>query len=143
MPEDVRVKKIAGHAVLMAQSGQYNVSRCRRHGEEGAARLACCEFVNHTLAMLFLLNERHMPFYKWAFRAAKELPKLSELIPTLEALLREPDEDTIERVSAAVIEELRAQGLTDGGWDFLEPHAYAVMRRIRNPEIAALHIMEV
>ena len=43
----------------------------------------------------------------------------------------------------AVIEELRAQGLTDGGWDFLEPHAYAVMRRIRNPEIAALHIMEV
>ena len=143
MPEDVRVKKIAGHAALMAQSGQYNVSRCRRHGEEAAARLACCEFVNHTLAMLFLLNERHMPFYKWAFRAAKELPKLSELIPTLEALLREPDEDTIERVSAAVIEELRAQGLTDGGWDFLEPHAYAVMRRIRNPEIAALHIMEV
>ena len=143
MPEDVRVKKIAGHAVLMAQSGQYNVSRCRRHGEEAAARLACCEFVNHTLAMLFLLNERHMPFYKWAFRAAKELPKLSELIPTLEALLREPDEDTIERVSAVVIEELRAQGLTDGGWDFLEPHAYAVMRRIQNPEIAALHIMEV
>ena len=42
-----------------------------------------------------------------------------------------------------LIEELRAQGLTDGGWDFLEPHAYAVMRRIRNPEIAALHIVEV
>ena len=34
-------------------------------------------------------------------------------------------------------------GLTDGSWDFLEPHAYAVMRRIQNPEIAALHIMEV
>ena len=143
MPEDVRRKKIAGHAALMAQSGQYNVSRCRRHGEEAAARLACCEFVNHTLAMLFLLNARHMPFYKWAFRAAKELPKLAEAVPMLEALLREPDEDTIERVSAAVIEELRAQGLTDGGWDFLEPHAYAVMRRIKNPEIAALHIMEV
>ena len=46
MPEDVRIKKIAGHAALMAQSGQYNVSRCRRHGEESAARLACCEFVN-------------------------------------------------------------------------------------------------
>ena len=46
-------------------------------------------------------------------------------------------------MSAAVIEELRAQGLTDGNWDFLEPHAFAVMRRIQNPEIAALHIMEV
>ena len=43
----------------------------------------------------------------------------------------------------ALAAELRAQGVTDGGWDFLEPHAYAVMRRIQNPEIAALHIMEV
>ena len=143
MPEDVRLKKIAGHAALMAQSGQYNVSRCRRHGEEAAAYLACGEFVKHTLAMLFLLNRRHMPFYKWAFRAAGELPVLAELVPALETLLREPDEDTIERVSAAVIGELRAQSLTDGDWDFLEPHAYAVMRRIQNPEIAALHVMEV
>ena len=143
MLEDVRHKKIAGHAALMAQSGQYNVSRCRRHGEDGAARLACAEFVNHTLAMLFLLNGRHMPFYKWAFRAARELPKLAELVPALEALLCEPDEEMIERVSAAVVCELRAQELTDGTWDFLEPHAYAVMRRIRDPEIAALHVMEV
>lgn len=142
MPEDVRTKKIAAHAALMAQSGQYNVSRCRRHGEEAAARLACDEFVRETLSMLFLLNRRHMPFYKWSFRAARELPKLAELVPALEALLREPDEDTIERVSAAVIGELRAQGLTDGAWDFLEPHAYAVMARIRDPEIAALHVME-
>ena len=71
------------------------------------------------------------------------MERSKQIMDALEALLREPDEDTIERVSAAVIEELRAQGLTDGGWDFLEPHAYAVMRRIRNPEIAALHIMEV
>lgn len=143
MPEDVRRKKIAGHAALMAQSGQYNVPRCRRHGEESAARLACAEFVNHTLSMIFLLNRRHMPFYKWAFRAAKELPVLAKTVPVLEALLCEPDETAIEHVSAAVIEELRTQGLTNGGWDFLEPHAYAVMERIRDPQIAALHIMEV
>ena len=61
----------------------------------------------------------------------------------MEQLLRAPDEETIERVSAAVIRELQAQDLTDGAWDFLEPHAYAVMRRIRSPEIAALHVMEV
>ena len=128
---------------MAAQAGQYNFKRCISHGETGGAQLAMIEFADHAMSAVFLLNRKYRPFYKWAFRAAKELPKLSELIPTLEALLREPDEDTIERVSAAVIEELRAQGLTDGGWDFLEPHAYAVMRRIQNPEIAALHIMEV
>lgn len=37
-PEDVRLKKMAARAVLMAQSGQYNYSRCLRRGEYGAAR---------------------------------------------------------------------------------------------------------
>lgn len=31
-PEDVRLKKMAARAVLMAQSGQYNYSRCLRRG---------------------------------------------------------------------------------------------------------------
>ena len=42
----------------------------------------------------------------------------------------------------SVIAELRAQGLSDGGWDFLEPHAFAVQERIEIPEIRAMHIME-
>ncbi len=142
MPEDVRLKKIAARAALMAQSGQYNFDRCLRHGETAAARLACGEFVRSTLELLFLLERRHMPFYKWAFRAAGELPEGSKLVPELETLLASPDRERIETVSAAVIARLKAEGLTEGNWDYLEPHAYAVMRRIRDPEIAALHVME-
>ena len=142
MPEDVRLKKIAARAALMAQSGQYNFARCLDHGEEAAARLAAGEFVRQTLEMIFLLNGRHMPFYKWAFRALRELPELSELGPDLEKLLSGPTRERIETVSAAVISRLQEEGLTDGNWDFLEPHAYSVMRRIRDPEIAALHVME-
>ncbi len=142
MPEDVRLKKIAARAALMAQSGQYNFARCRRHGEEGAARLACAEFVRESLGMIFLLNRRHMPLYTWAFRAPGELPLLSEQRPALERILSEPREEDIEAVAAAVIEELRRQGLTDGPWDFLEPHAYEVSKRISDAEIAGLHVME-
>ena len=142
MPEDVRRKKIAARAALMAQSGQYNFSRCRRHGEEWAARLACAEFVRESLGMIFLLNRRHMPFYKWAFRALGELPRLSEQKEALERILSAPREEDIEAVAAAVIAELRAQGLTAGTWDYLEPHAYEVMKHIENGEIAALHVME-
>ncbi len=142
MPEDVRRKKIAARAALMAQSGQYNFARCRRHGEEGAARLAAGEFVRECLGMVFLLNRRHLPYYKWAFRAMRELPVLPELADALEGILASPSEDAIEAVSAAVIRELTAQGLTDGHWDYLEPHAYEVMERIENGEIASLHVME-
>ena len=142
MPEDVRVKKIAARAALMAQSGQYNFSRCLRHGETAAARLAAGEFVRECLGMIFLLNRRHMPFYKWAFRALGELDVLSEQKTALEEILAAPTEERIEAVSAAVIETLRTQGLTEGRWDFLEPHAYELMKHIENPEIAGLHVME-
>ena len=142
MSEDVRLKKLAARAALMAQSGQYNFSRCRRHGEEYAARLAADEFVRQCLGMIFLLNRRYMPYYKWAFRALGELEFLSELRDPLGSILTDPKEETIEAVSAAVIAELRRQGLTAGTWDYLEPHAYEITKHIRSAEIAALHVME-
>ncbi len=140
MPEDVRKKKIAARAALMAQSGQYNYKRCLAHGEEGAALLAAGEFVRKSLGMIFLLNRVHMPFYKWAFRAMEQLPVLGEQKEKLETILRSPTEESIESVASAVIAELRAQGLTDGNWNYLEPHAYRVMDRIENREIASLHV---
>ena len=142
MDGDVRLKKLAARAALMAQSGQYNFARCRRHGEEYAARLAADEFVRQALGMIFLLNGRYMPYYKWAFRALGELEYLSELKEPLGSVLTDPREETIEEISAAVIAELRRRGLTAGSWDYLEPHAYEIMKHIGNGEIAALHVME-
>ena len=144
MPEDVRLKKIAARAALMAQSGQYNYRRCLAHGEPGAAVLALDEFVRNAAGLAFLLCRRHMPFYKWALRAMRELPGYAGTEALLTALLAGscPREETIEAVSAQFIARLREQGLTDGAWDFLEPHAYEVMERIETPEIRALHVME-
>lgn len=142
MPEDVRRKKIAARAALMAQAGQYNLSRCRKHAQEGAARLAAAEFVRESLYMAFLLNREHMPYYKWALRALEELPILSELRPLLEDMLLHARADTAEEIAARVIAELKTQGLTHGNWDYLEPHAQAITERIENPDIAALHWME-
>ena len=150
MPEDVRKKKLAARLIAMAQSGQYNYARCLRHGEEGAAMLALAEFVREGCGAIYLLNRAHMPYYKWALRGLETLPLLGEMREPLSFLLTaENDADgqrvkqgVVEDICARVIEELRAQGLSDGGWDFLEPHAFAVQERIGNPEIRALHVME-
>ena len=61
MPEDVRLKKLAGNILIMAQSGQYNYARCIKRGETAAAQLAVTEFVNTTLKVIFLLNKKYMP----------------------------------------------------------------------------------
>lgn len=150
MPEDVRLKKLAARCASMAQSGQYNYARCLRHGEAGAAMLAVSEFVNSAADAAYLLNRRHMPYYKWALRGMDGLPKLASLREALEFLLTgENDRDgqrlksgVIEDISAAIIKELRSQGLTDGAWDYLEPHAYEITERIKDPEVRAMHIME-
>lgn len=146
-PEDVRLKKIAARAALMAQSGQYNYERCRKHGEAGAASMALHEFVQNGLSMIFLLNNRYMPYYKWAFRAARNLKEHSGLAEQLENLLagnlkEEKIPAQIETISAGIIEALKKEGLTDGPWDYLEPHAMEIMERIRDGNLRNMHVME-
>lgn len=146
MPEDVRKMKIASCALLMAQSGQYNFARCLSHGESGAARLALSEFVQKGIEMVFLLNKKHMPYYKWSFRAMKELDILGDGALVLERILDIPNEKAseiireIEKFCSDVIDELKKQGLTDLDDDYLERHAYSIHgkiadNRLRNSEI--------
>ena len=147
MPEDVRLKRLAGHLLLMAQSGQYNAERCIAHGERAASQLAIGEFVNSSLESVFLLNRSYMPYYKWSFRALRNLPKLSELYEPLEYLLLGDGEDingklfTIGEVCHAVQEELRMQNITTMECDDMEKHAYSVNDHIKDSGIRSLGIL--
>ncbi len=147
MPEDVRLKKLAARAIAMAQSGQYNFIRCHKHGEPGAAGIALAEFVRNAVSMVFLLNRRFTPYYKWMFRAMRNLPRLSELTDILEILLTaqyQPEDQIvqIETVCSRIIAELTTQNLTSGKENYLEPHAFAIMQNIRDRQLRNMHIME-
>ena len=147
MPRDIKLKKLAARAAMMAQSGQYNFSRCHQHNEPGAAAIALAEFVKNTISMIFLLNDLFAPYYKWQFRALRELPKLADLADDLETLLlRElpvgEKINIIESVAAQIIAELAAQKLSAAQGNYLEPHAFALMSQITDQKIASLHIME-
>lgn len=164
-PEDVRIKKIVARAAAMAQSGQYNYARAMKRGENVAARLALAEFTKNAISMVYLLNKRYTPFYKWMHRGMKELPVLSEIgdILNLLALMEEQSAAwegvgetdylytlngndkcvlIIEAVCNLVLQELTAQGLTSGEDNFLESHTMTMMGKIKDPNIRALQIME-
>ena len=148
-PEDVRLKKLAGNLLLMAQSGQYNYRRCLAHGETGAAQLAVSEFVKSSMAAVFLLNREYQPYYKWSFRAMRALPKLSLTAELLEYLLttdNEPETSAeksrvIEGIAEDLIAELRAQGLTQADCADLEKHAYSVNDRVADGQIRNMHVL--
>ena len=148
-PEDIRQKKLAGNLLLMAQSGQYNYPRCIRHKETAAAQMAVFEFAKSTMEVIFLLNRRYQPYYKWSFRALRELPLLSLEAELLEYLItsgNEPDQaeeksSVIEGIAADVIDELKEQELSDAVCGDLEKHAYSVNDRIRDTGLRNMHIL--
>ena len=148
-PEDVRLKRLAGRLLLMAQAGQYNYRRCLKHGEPASAQLAAIEFADSAMAAAFLLARRYRPYYKWRFRALRELPLLSELAGPLETLLTtgnggawaEEKSAIIERICRAIAAQVRAQGLAELESEDLEKLAYAVNDRIRGAELRNRHIL--
>ncbi len=139
-PEDIRRKRLAGQLWRMGQSGQYNLPRCLKRGDAAAARLCCVEFVQAALAAVFLLNRRYAPYYKWRFRALRELPRLSELSAPLERLLSESDPAAAETVSAAVLALAREEGLCKKSAE-LERAAYEVNDAIRDGSLRNLHLL--
>lgn len=147
MPEDVRLKKIAARLAVIAQSGQYNFQRCHLHNEPGAAAFALTEFVQNSISLIFLLNGKFAPYYKWMFRAMKTLSCGGELAAPLEFLLTDnapyqEKQAMIEDICSQLILILSKQGLSEIRATYLEEHAFDIMKKIRNPHIRALHIME-
>ena len=148
-PEDIRLKKLAGHLLLAAQAGQYNYVRCLSHGEAAAAQLAAIEFADNAMSAIFLLNGAYRPFYKWAYRSMRHLSRLSLDAELLEYLITTGnDEQTahdkqavIETVAEDIIEALKDQDLTKATCGDLEKHAYSVNDHIGDSQIRNLHIL--
>lgn len=145
-PSDIRLKKLAGHLLLMGQSGQYNFSRCISRGDTAAAQLSVIEFVRSAMNATFLLHKKYMPYYKWCFRALKELGE-RELAESLEFLIssdnKNPEKKVqiIEEVCAKIGEALVTQSLCNEKSSEMERLAYAVNDKIEDSEIRNINIL--
>lgn len=139
-PEDVRLKKIASRCMTIAQAGQYNLPRCAQRRELVAARCAEARFCADVLSLVFLLNRRYAPFYKWRHRAVQALPFLGDSTHRLLADLVASygfakKKRIVEETCAALTAGLRRQGLSDAPGDFLLDHGPQVQQRIRDPQL--------
>ena len=144
-PQDVRLKKIASRCMTAAQSGQYNYLRCIRRGEYVAAQYAETAFIRDIISLVFLLNKRYRPFYKWMHRSLAELPVLGgrihdmlhELV-TVHQHVRGEDVhwrkiDLIEDIARQIIGEFRSMGLSCSESNFLLDHGPEIAERIEDP----------
>ena len=99
-----------------------------------AAFLAEAEFISNSISMIYLLNRRYKPFYKWMHRGLKELPILGEQsYQLLQQLVNTGNGDGtvyIEELCMLIIEEMRRVGLSNSASDFLLDHGPEVQIQI-------------
>lgn len=159
-PEDIRIKKIARAIAKMAQSGQYNYARCMQRQDEVASSLALNEFIDQTLSVIYLLNKRYKPYYKWSYHGLKDCTCLTSLALLLNQLVQLPSQLSkwqhfhgglnwddqkvvlIEKICQMIISELHEQGLSTCQDDFLDNHTQEVMSHIQDKKIRFKHVME-
>lgn len=148
-PEDIRLKKLAGNLLLLGQSGQYNYNRCIIRNDTAAAQLSVIEFVKSTISVIFLLNKKYLPYYKWQFKALAELKILGDLSSSLEFLISsENDQKTsatkqeiIEIICQKVADELKLQCLVSNTSAEMESLAYIVNDNITDNKIRNMHVL--
>ena len=147
-PDDIRLKKLAEYLLTMAQAGQYNYNRCVERGENAAAQMSLYKFVEAGLHVIFLLNRQYKPYYKWSFRALRDLPRLGNLYDSLEYLISSDNDgkraftksNMIEDIAALIIKEIKSENLTDATCNDLEKHAYSVNDHIKDGTLRNMSI---
>ena len=142
-PEDIRKKKLAKRLLTMAQAGQYNYPRLLQRKDRIASQLALDEFVKATVSAIYLLNNKYMPYYKWAAKGMETLEILGIEIREKLQILCSPEysewekAQVVEEISGIIIEELRSQNLSRHRGDFLLEHGYEVHGSITDPLLHA------
>jgi hypothetical protein len=139
-PEDIRLKKIASLCITIAQTGQYNFTRSLKRGATFSAATSALKFCTDAISLVFLLNRRYAPFYKWLHRAVRDLPLLGPPVHERVAVLLETGDPAekaqiMEAIAGLLIDEIRRQGLSDSPSDFLLAHAPLVHAGISDPQL--------
>ncbi|MCK0506672.1 DUF4037 domain-containing protein [Aromatoleum anaerobium] len=145
-PEDVRLAKIAARCMSIGQSGQYNFARALARGELFAAQYAETKFCSDLMSLVYLLNRRYAPYYKWLHRGLLALPRLGCIVHSqVTALVSSTDPNLkhacIDTLCEAVIAELRGEELTDSDSPFLVDHGPLIHERIHDPSLRRLSVL--
>ena len=135
-PQDIRLKKISARLMTIAQAGQYNFQRSLKRHDLVATNASSAAFIDASISLIFLLNNRYKPFYKWMHKAMQPLPILGNYsYHFFNNFLNTPLElrsMEIEKFCAQVIVELKRQNLSDHSSDFLLDHGPIVLQKIQD-----------
>lgn len=137
-PRDLVLKKLAYLCNKIAQSGQYNYTRCLKRNNLMGACIALSEFLQYYCEFIHLINKKYMPFYKWQYNSLKSLPLLGEYTcSNFDRLLSLSDvydssekNSIIENMCEKLVEYLNNNRLSSSNSTFLKYHSNEIIKNI-------------
>ncbi len=147
-PEDVRKKKLAAKCMSIAQSGQYNFLRMAKREDWVTVRTILQRFSDAVMGVVFLMNRRYKPYYKWSWKALSELPILGpETADALREIALSPDfspaelqrqSERIEALCARLLQALRLYEGVTARQDFFTAAGEELQASIRDSLLRSL-----
>lgn len=140
-PLDVTLHKMAHSCIVIAQSGQYNYQRCLNRGELLASDIAKAQFTEHVMQLVYLLNNKYAPYYKWMQKGLLECPYGGkEIYDLLESLTISCTNEKIEIICNALYDLLNAKYPIPKGSGFFVEYAAYLQSMIENKNIKEISI---
>lgn len=87
LPQDLRIKRLAGRIFAFSQSGGYNYARMVKRQDQASAQLCAYEAYKDAAFAAFLISGVYAPYFKWLPRALSSLNGFSGFDKLLEVLI--------------------------------------------------------
>lgn len=141
-PDDVKLKKLCGFLLTMSQTGEYNFPRCSARGDKGAAKLCAAEYVKAAMGAAFWSGGKGVPYYKWSFRALKEMGDCERIYHLLEEILCSAfSDELITECSVQVLELLKEKDIIPSDITDLQQSAMLLNSEIKDASLRNLSLL--
>ncbi len=151
-PERVRLIKLAEQMYHFSQNIQSNYARMMARKDYLTAGICVTQAAKSAMSLVYLLNRRYAPYYKWMRKGMEKLEILSEIGELLDRAALLPcqkqawdgrtyraseinDQDAnvavFEEIAGLLVKELNAQGIIHGDNPFLDIHSKELVQRLR------------
>lgn len=161
-PEKIRLLKLAEEVHKFSQCVQYNYGRMMAREDYVTASIAKSDGLKHVMKIVYLLNHKYAPYYKWLRKGMIRLEILPEVGDMLDLIAAMPDqrnvwnmdnysasrlnkEDSVsvafDKIAGLILAELGRQGIVDGESRNLDSYCNEIIRKAENHEKEIVDVM--
>lgn len=149
-PNKVWMLRLSEHLHIFSQNGQYNYARMMARKDYVTAKICVAQAIKSAMAIVYLLNKRYAPYYKWMRKGMNNLRILSGVVPLLDEIsimenqmsawetgsynpyennMRDSVVASFEAVAVLILSELNRQKVVSGNDTFLDSHCRAIAKK--------------